>query len=188
MMLPGVELARKRRIHHHEVQPWGPQGHIPQPRCPLESSMAEPALAARIRLEERLRGGASAQQSNFSSRWSQFMRDGANTSRQQSTTAPTTMTTTTTSTSNETTQRVNRVGDTHTPPPAPDSPLLKRLASRGDDLCAVCLEEVTGKKKKKVMRLPCSHKYHSECVLPWLAAHPDCPCCRTAVPPIATLS
>ncbi|KAJ1697102.1 hypothetical protein LUZ63_005614 [Rhynchospora breviuscula] len=182
MMLPGVELARKRRIHHHDIQPWVPQGHISQPRCPLESSMAEPALAARIRLEERLRGGcatATSQPSNFSSRWSQFMCNGANTSRQQNTT--------TISTNNATTQRVNQTEVSHSAP-VPDSPLLKRLASRGDDLCAVCLEEVTAKKKKKVMRLPCSHKYHSDCVLPWLAAHPDCPCCRTAVPPIATLS
>ncbi|KAJ4755859.1 RING/U-box superfamily protein [Rhynchospora pubera] len=186
MMLPGVELARKRRIHHHEIQSWGPQGHTPQPLDPLESSMAEPALAARIRLEERLRGGcATSQPSNFSSRLSQFMRNGANTSRQQNTTAPTTTTTATTSTNNATTQRVDQTEVSHSAS-VPDRPLLKRLASRGDDLCAVCLEEVTGKKKKKVMRLPCSHKYHSDCVLPWLAAHPDCPCCRTAVPPIDT--
>jgi hypothetical protein len=68
MMLPGVEVARKRRIHNHEIQPWGPHGHIPQPRGPLYSSMAEPALAARMRLEERLRGVSSATPSNSSSR------------------------------------------------------------------------------------------------------------------------
>jgi hypothetical protein len=68
MMLPGIEVARKRRIHNHEIQPWGPHGNNSQPRDRLYSSMAEPALAARIRLEERLRGVASATPPNPSSR------------------------------------------------------------------------------------------------------------------------
>lgn len=190
-MLPGVELARKRRFHNHEIQPWVPQGgHITQSRGagPLQSSMAEPAMAARIRLQEKLRGAGagagststSTSPSNSSSRWSQFMRDGTNTSRQQNTT---------TSINSGMTQRLNQVEAT-AKPAVPDSPFLKRLVSvsRADELlCAVCLEKVRGK-KKKVMRLPCSHKYHSDCVLPWLAAHPDCPCCRTAVPATVMLS
>lgn len=106
------------------------------------------------------------------------MHDGANTSRQQNTT--------TTSIISAMTQRLNQVEAT-AKPAAPDSPFLKRLVWRPDELCAVCLEKVRGK-KKKVMRLPCSHKYHSDCVLPWLAAHPDCPCCRTAVPATVMLS
>ncbi|KAF3338169.1 E3 ubiquitin-protein ligase RNF126-like protein [Carex littledalei] len=192
-MLPGVELARKRRFHNHEIQPWVPQGgHITQSRGagPLKSSMAEPAMAARIRLEEKLRGAGagagagagstSTSPSNSSSRWSQFIHDGANTSRQQNTR-------TTTSINSAMTQRLNQVEAT-AKPAVPDSPFLKRLVSRADELlCAVCLEKVSGK-KKKVMRLPCSHKYHSDCVLPWLAAHPDCPCCRTAVPATVMLS
>lgn len=109
-------------------------------------------------------------------RWSQFMRDGANTSRQQNTT---------TSINSAMTQRLNQVEAT-AKPAVPDSPFLKRVVSRPNELCAVCLEKVRG--KKKVMRLPCSHKYHSDCVLPWLAAHPDCPCCRTAVPATVMLS
>ncbi|CAO2144541.1 unnamed protein product [Urochloa humidicola] len=47
-------------------------------------------------------------------------------------------------------------------------------------LCAVCLEEV--RRGETAAALPCSHSYHPGCVLPWLAAHGDCPCCRAAVP------
>lgn len=55
------------------------------------------------------------------------------------------------------------------------------------DVCAVCLDEVREERRQRVTRLPCSHKYHSECVLPWLAIHPDCPCCRSLVPSADTL-
>ncbi|XP_057424642.1 RING-H2 finger protein ATL34-like [Lotus japonicus] len=46
-------------------------------------------------------------------------------------------------------------------------------------VCAVCLEDF--QQKQQVMNLSCSHKYHSACLLPWLEAHPHCPCCRTSV-------
>ncbi|KAL7177862.1 hypothetical protein ACSBR2_031092 [Camellia fascicularis] len=47
-------------------------------------------------------------------------------------------------------------------------------------LCVVCLEDF-GAEHKQVMELPCSHKYHSKCLQPWLAAHPNCPSCRSPV-------
>ncbi|KAK7280080.1 hypothetical protein RJT34_25142 [Clitoria ternatea] len=47
--------------------------------------------------------------------------------------------------------------------------------------CAVCLEGF--QQEQQVMNLPCSHKYHSACLLPWLASHPHCPYCRTPVQP-----
>ena len=46
-------------------------------------------------------------------------------------------------------------------------------------VCAVCLEDLG--EEQHVMNLSCSHKYHSACLLPWLATHPHCPYCRTAV-------
>jgi len=74
------------------------------------------------------------------------------------------------------------------PPPAPGASAAPSGGARRRaeltrtlsmvDVCAVCLEEV----RERATRLPCSHKYHSECVLPWLAIHPDCPCCRALVP------
>ncbi|THG18693.1 RING-H2 finger protein ATL70-like isoform X1 [Camellia sinensis] len=47
-------------------------------------------------------------------------------------------------------------------------------------LCAVCLEDFHV--EKQVMQLSCTHKYHSDCLLPWLVDHPNCPSCRTPVP------
>ncbi|KAK9288130.1 hypothetical protein L1049_016578 [Liquidambar formosana] len=46
-------------------------------------------------------------------------------------------------------------------------------------VCAVCLEDFGA--DKQVISLSCSHKYHSKCLLPWLAAHPHCPYCRSPV-------
>ncbi|KAG9451917.1 hypothetical protein H6P81_004821 [Aristolochia fimbriata] len=48
------------------------------------------------------------------------------------------------------------------------------------EVCSICLDEF--KSQKAVINLPCSHRYHSDCLLPWLAVHSDCPYCRTAVP------
>ncbi|KAL2324433.1 hypothetical protein Fmac_023491 [Flemingia macrophylla] len=48
-------------------------------------------------------------------------------------------------------------------------------------VCAVCLEDFV--EEQEVMKLSCSHKYHSACLLPWLQAHPHCPYCRTPVLP-----
>ncbi|RCV38709.1 hypothetical protein SETIT_8G163900v2 [Setaria italica] len=53
-------------------------------------------------------------------------------------------------------------------------------ASSSSVLCAVCLEEVPT--EAEATTLPCSHSYHAGCVLPWLAAHGACPCCRATVP------
>ncbi|CAJ1977165.1 unnamed protein product [Sphenostylis stenocarpa] len=46
-------------------------------------------------------------------------------------------------------------------------------------VCAVCLEDLG--EEEQVINLSCSHKYHSPCLLPWLATHPHCPYCRTPV-------
>lgn len=67
--------------------------------------------------------------------------------------------------------------------------MLKRRDSRVN-VCAVCLDEVEMLrssvqriyKKKEIIKLPCSHIYHSDCLLPWLANNSHCPCCRTIVP------
>nr|XP_010932806.1 probable E3 ubiquitin-protein ligase RHY1A [Elaeis guineensis] len=159
MMLPGVELARKRRVHCHSG------GETPAARSSPADPMAmrlpflrstdmdESALAARIRLEEKLRSlaapppaaattsSSSSSSFSFSLRWRQ--REASNRKTK------------------------GKSGE------------LKRTGSRSD-ICAVCLEDFGS--KQSVMRLPCSHKYHSDCLLPWLAAHSHCPCCRTLVP------
>jgi hypothetical protein len=53
-MLPGVELARRRRVHYHGDVAAG-EHHHHQPRGGA-GGLTGPALAARTRLEEKLRG------------------------------------------------------------------------------------------------------------------------------------
>ncbi|KAL4559355.1 hypothetical protein LXL04_031493 [Taraxacum kok-saghyz] len=42
--------------------------------------------------------------------------------------------------------------------------------------CAVCKDEITVGLVAK--QLPCSHRYHTDCILPWLAIRNTCPVCR----------
>ncbi|KAH6791265.1 RING/U-box superfamily protein [Perilla frutescens var. frutescens] len=47
-------------------------------------------------------------------------------------------------------------------------------------VCAVCKDEFAI--GEKVIRLPCSHLYHGECILPWLSIRNTCPVCRHELP------
>ncbi|CAK9142004.1 unnamed protein product [Ilex paraguariensis] len=58
---------------------------------------------------------------------------------------------------------------------------LRNSEADRQQICVVCLEDF--EEEQQVIYLPCSHKYHTNCLLPWLAAHPYCPCCRTPVQP-----
>ncbi|KAL5100853.1 hypothetical protein RYX36_005180 [Vicia faba] len=51
-------------------------------------------------------------------------------------------------------------------------------ASEQED-CAVCLESF--KIGEKLIPLPCAHKFHSTCLKPWLENNTHCPCCRTTI-------
>lgn len=43
--------------------------------------------------------------------------------------------------------------------------------------CAICLEEFEDKEKVRV--LPCKHRFHEACLLPWLTErHSSCPLCK----------
>ncbi|KAJ0981661.1 hypothetical protein J5N97_009916 [Dioscorea zingiberensis] len=153
-MLPGVELARRRRVHHHnyEIPRRGPQDPTgARAASPRLTDMDEPALLARARLEEKLR--------RFSGppRWA----SGAVVMNERERISEANMT-----------KRIINGGK------RTSGVLLQRRDSRVD-VCAVCLDEVEG--GQRTMKLPCSHKYHSDCLLPWLANHSQCPCCRTAV-------
>ncbi|XP_042479631.1 E3 ubiquitin ligase BIG BROTHER-related-like [Macadamia integrifolia] len=47
-------------------------------------------------------------------------------------------------------------------------------------LCAVCKDEISTKEEAK--RLPCSHHYHGDCIIPWLNIRNTCPVCRFELP------
>eukprot|EP00826_Nyctotherus_ovalis_P033742 TRINITY_DN2749_c0_g1_i1.p2 TRINITY_DN2749_c0_g1~~TRINITY_DN2749_c0_g1_i1.p2 ORF type:complete len:246 (-),score=68.33 TRINITY_DN2749_c0_g1_i1:167-904(-) len=46
--------------------------------------------------------------------------------------------------------------------------------------CSICKEEF--KRAEKVVRLPCKHLFHPDCIMPWLAQHNSCPTCRFELP------
>ncbi|PWA40836.1 zinc finger, RING/FYVE/PHD-type [Artemisia annua] len=65
---------------------------------------------------------------------------------------------------------------------------LKRLSwgrmglswkSSKQDECAICLDHY--KAREKITVLPCAHRFHSDCLLPWLESNAHCPCCRATV-------
>ncbi|KAI3443950.1 hypothetical protein Pfo_000615 [Paulownia fortunei] len=48
--------------------------------------------------------------------------------------------------------------------------------------CAVCLEQLKAAVVETLMQLPCGHRFHTNCLVPWLEANARCPCCRMQIP------
>ncbi|KAI6670446.1 hypothetical protein NL676_005331 [Syzygium grande] len=64
-----------------------------------------------------------------------------------------------------------------------DLPLItvgKEGLGTGDGVCAVCKDMFVEGEKVKV--LPCVHRYHQDCILPWLRMQNTCPVCRFGLP------
>ena len=47
-------------------------------------------------------------------------------------------------------------------------------------VCTVCLDDMRLGDRVAVLR--CSHRFHHDCVLPWLLHHNNCPLCRCSGP------
>lgn len=74
------------------------------------------------------------------------------------------------------------------PPPASRSsidamPTIKITNEhlQSDSHCAVCKERF--ELSSEARKMPCSHIYHSDCIVPWLVQHNSCPLCRVELPP-----
>ncbi|KAK6156568.1 hypothetical protein DH2020_010816 [Rehmannia glutinosa] len=48
--------------------------------------------------------------------------------------------------------------------------------------CAVCLEQLKAAMVETLMQLPCGHRFHTNCLVPWLESNAHCPCCRMEIP------
>jgi len=42
--------------------------------------------------------------------------------------------------------------------------------------CPICLDDFAA--KQQLLRLPCNHRFHSDCLMPWIKSHALCPICR----------
>lgn len=55
-----------------------------------------------------------------------------------------------------------------------NQPEIQKLSS--DNCCPVCKDEY--QENDELIKLPCSHLFHNECILPWLKERNSCPTCR----------
>lgn len=58
-----------------------------------------------------------------------------------------------------------------------------RFDEKGDEeyeeKCAICLDDF--EPKEVIIRTPCNHMFHEDCIVPWVKSHGQCPVCRFAI-------
>jgi len=61
-------------------------------------------------------------------------------------------------------------------------PTVEIAGGNGDDAasCPVCLEDYAPGERAREM--PCRHRFHANCIVPWLEMHSSCPVCRFQLP------
>ncbi|KAF9671455.1 hypothetical protein SADUNF_Sadunf12G0049500 [Salix dunnii] len=62
----------------------------------------------------------------------------------------------------------------------PSVVLMKRDVESNNAVCAVCKDDINV--GERVKQLPCMHRYHGECIVPWLGIRNTCPVCRYELP------
>lgn len=83
------------------------------------------------------------------------------------------------------TQLLNNL-DGSGPPPLnqKEIALIPTVQVTADDVakntqCSVCMEDF--RLSEPVRKLPCTHLYHTDCIVPWLQMHGTCPICRKTI-------
>lgn len=61
-----------------------------------------------------------------------------------------------------------------------DVVVTEGLLSIDEAQCSVCMD--TFQMGTVAKKMPCSHVYHKDCILPWLELHNSCPVCRYELP------
>lgn len=61
-------------------------------------------------------------------------------------------------------------------------PTVEVASGNGDDTanCPICLEDYAAGERAREM--PCRHRFHANCIVPWLEMHSSCPVCRFQLP------
>ncbi|XP_057464750.1 uncharacterized protein LOC130754541 [Actinidia eriantha] len=62
----------------------------------------------------------------------------------------------------------------------PSVVLTREDVENDNALCAVCKDGIIVGEQAK--QLPCSHRYHRDCIIPWLGIRNTCPVCRYELP------
>ncbi|KAA3487420.1 E3 ubiquitin-protein ligase RING1-like [Gossypium australe] len=57
---------------------------------------------------------------------------------------------------------------------------MPTVTVNGNVQCAICLEDIEIGNEAKEM--PCEHKFHDGCIIPWLELHNSCPVCQFQLP------
>ncbi|KAK1274536.1 E3 ubiquitin-protein ligase RING1-like [Acorus gramineus] len=70
------------------------------------------------------------------------------------------------------------------PPPASKAAVaaLEEVAVEEEVQCPVCRENERARRDATMRRMPCTHAFHGECILTWLARRNTCPVCRFGLP------
>jgi hypothetical protein len=61
-----------------------------------------------------------------------------------------------------------------------DSRITDSFLTMDEENCSICIASFS---EEKVLKLPCGHKFHSQCIRDWNQANSSCPVCRADIYP-----